>query len=188
MPPGSPLNRFQPGPVARNGLSLARNSGRLSSASVPGSTFPACYFAPYRALPPLVRLFGSTTTLCTGALPPPAAASLPEARCGCSRPVRQAATCDLHSPSGVLPPLGLTRSTALAACQPAWRIRPIAVRSPAPYLFLVSAPDQRSRLASVPPAGCSSNLLEPPSLCSETVSRSMPFVNAQSDFNNFYLP
>src|ERR1017187_8761987 len=33
-------------PVARNGLSLASNGCRLSAASIPGSTFLACYFAP----------------------------------------------------------------------------------------------------------------------------------------------
>jgi hypothetical protein len=31
-------------PVARNGLSLSRNGCPLSEASIPGSTFPACYF------------------------------------------------------------------------------------------------------------------------------------------------
>jgi hypothetical protein len=33
-------------PDARNGLSLASNGYHLSAASIPGSTFPACYFAP----------------------------------------------------------------------------------------------------------------------------------------------
>jgi hypothetical protein len=35
-------------PVARNGLSLASNGCPLSEASIPGSMFPACYFAPCR--------------------------------------------------------------------------------------------------------------------------------------------
>ena len=34
-----------PGPFARNGLSLASNGCSLSKASIPGSTFPTCYFA-----------------------------------------------------------------------------------------------------------------------------------------------
>jgi len=33
-------------PETRNGLSLAYNGCRLSAASIPGSTFLACYFAP----------------------------------------------------------------------------------------------------------------------------------------------
>jgi len=38
------LSSTEPG--ARNGLSLAYNGCRLSAASIPGSTFLACYFAP----------------------------------------------------------------------------------------------------------------------------------------------
>ena len=38
------LSSTEPG--ARNGLSLACNGCRLSAASIPGSTFLACYFAP----------------------------------------------------------------------------------------------------------------------------------------------
>jgi hypothetical protein len=40
-----PLSRDR---VTRNGLSLARNSCRLSATSIPRSTFPACYFAPFQ--------------------------------------------------------------------------------------------------------------------------------------------
>src|ERR1035441_9163018 len=43
--PGSPLASSCPEPVARNGLSLARNGCRLSATSIPGSKLPACYFA-----------------------------------------------------------------------------------------------------------------------------------------------
>ena len=101
---------------------------------------------------------------CSEGLPPATAASSPQARCASSRTVPPTATCDLHSPSGVLPPSRSKRSTALAAGQPTWRFRPFASRSPPPYLFLVSAADHRSWLASDPPASCSSNLLEPHSL------------------------
>jgi len=39
--PGSPLAYFQPEPFARIGLSLAHNDRCLSTAAIPGSTFPA---------------------------------------------------------------------------------------------------------------------------------------------------
>jgi len=42
----SPLAAFCLGPIARNGLSLARDSCHLSATSIPGSKLPACYFAP----------------------------------------------------------------------------------------------------------------------------------------------
>ena len=44
----------------------------------------------------------------------------------------------LHSPSGLLHPSGSKRSAGFAARRPAFRIRPISVRSPQPFLFLVS--------------------------------------------------
>ena len=106
----------QPEPVARNGLSLARNGCPLSKASIPGSMFPACYFAPSSRSASLpVRLFGSTTASievaifnrgCFVASSP--LQRLPSGPASCS--------CDLHSPSGLLPPSGSKRSTALAAC------------------------------------------------------------------------
>jgi len=47
-------------PVSRNGLSLARNGCSLAEASIPRSTFPACYFEssrlnllPVRSVAPL---------------------------------------------------------------------------------------------------------------------------------------
>ena len=48
MLPGSPLAASCPEPVARNGLSLARNGCRLSATSIPGSKLPACYFASFQ--------------------------------------------------------------------------------------------------------------------------------------------
>jgi hypothetical protein len=44
MLPGTPHSVFSMEPVARNGLSLARNGCPLSEASIPGSKVPACYF------------------------------------------------------------------------------------------------------------------------------------------------
>jgi hypothetical protein len=63
-------------------------------------------------------------------------------------------------------PSGSKRSTGSATTRLAFPIRPIAFRSPLPFLFLGQTADQRSRLATSSEACCSSNLLEPPSLCS----------------------
>ena len=78
MLPGSPLAAFCPGPVARNGFSLACNGCRLSAASIPGSKLPACYFASSRIVSVPGPPFGSTATL---PVAPVVAASLPGARC-----------------------------------------------------------------------------------------------------------
>jgi hypothetical protein len=53
------LSSTEPG--ARNGLSLAYNGCRLSAASIPGSTFLACYFAPCPKASLPVRPFCSIT-------------------------------------------------------------------------------------------------------------------------------
>ena len=184
MLPGSPLAASCPGPVARNGLSLACNSCRLSATSIPGSKFPACYFASFQIASVPVRPFGSTTA---SRIAPVAAASR-------LRPVAASATWfglprpRLHSPSGLLRPSGSKRSTAFAACRSAFRIRPISLRSPLPVLMKVSAADHRSRSATFPPACCSSNLLEPSSLCSRSRRLRQRFFGAQCDlFLNIYV-
>ena len=76
--PGSPLAASCPEPVARNGFSLARNSCRLSATSIPGSKFPACYFAIFQVGFRARSAFGSTTA---SRIAPVAAVSLPGARC-----------------------------------------------------------------------------------------------------------
>jgi hypothetical protein len=48
MLPDSPRTASVSEPVARNGFSLTRNSGRLSATSIPGSKLPACYFASFQ--------------------------------------------------------------------------------------------------------------------------------------------
>jgi hypothetical protein len=116
MLPGSPLAASCPEPVARNGLSLARNSCRLSATSIPGSKLPACYFASFQVASVPVRPFGSATASriavrlrrlhCLG----PVALPLPGSACR---------ACRLHSPPGFLPPSGSKRSTAFAACRSA---------------------------------------------------------------------
>jgi hypothetical protein len=91
MRPGSPLAALCPEPVARNGFSLACNRCRLSAASIPGSKFPACYFASFRIVsapgPPPAPLPSTRFA-------PVMAVSLPGARCpstiwsGRPRPLR----------------------------------------------------------------------------------------------------
>jgi hypothetical protein len=103
------------------------------------------------------------------------------------QPVRQAASICLHFPSGLLPPSGSKRSADPAACQPAFRIRPISVRSPQPrFSREISAADHRSRSATFPEARCSSNLLEPSSLCAGSPFASIAFVHSRAIFLKFF--
>ena len=163
MLPDSPLAASCPEPVARNGFSLAHNGCRLSATSIPGSKLPACYFASF-------QVGWSCPFGLSAPLPLPGLRRL--RRFHCLWPVAlplPGSACRAHglrSPPGLLPPSGSKRSTTIAACRSAWRIRPISLRSPLPFLFQVWATDHRSRLATFPPACCSSNLLEPSSLCS----------------------
>src|SRR5450759_2965522 len=163
MLPGSPLAASCPEPVARNGFSLARYGCRLSATSIPGSKLPACYFASFQV--GWLYPFGPSAPL-----PRPGLRRL--RRFHCLWPVAlpplgsACRACGLHSPPGLLHPSGSKRSTAFAACRSTWRIRPISSRSPPPILIKVGAADHRSRSATFPPACCSSNLLEPHSLCS----------------------
>src|ERR1035438_1840084 len=184
MLPGSPLAASCPEPVARNGFSLARNGCRLSASSIPGSKLPACYFAssqvrslcPFDPSAPLPRagLRRLRPFHCLW----PVALPLPGSACRAH---------DLHSPPGLLPPSGSKRSTAFAACRSTWRIRPISSRSPPPVLVIVWAADHLSRSATFPPACCSSNLLEPHSLCSHRALPSTFFRCGRALFINLYL-
>jgi len=88
MLPGSPLAAFCPGPLARNGFSLACNGCRLSAASIPGSKLPACYFASRQIVPYPVR---PSAPLPLTRFAPVTAASLPGARCTLHYPVWPAA-------------------------------------------------------------------------------------------------
>ena len=145
------------GPDARNGLSLARNScpfqGLHSGVNIPGlllrfrpadssarSTFQLHYRNPVRP--------GSGGFSASGPLPN-------------LRLVRLTALSDLRSPFGVLRPSGSKCSTRTAACQSAFRIRPIPFAPRNRFLLLdASATDQRSRSATFPEARCSSNKSE----------------------------
>jgi hypothetical protein len=129
---------------------------------IPGSKFPACYFATKLPLPPPVRPFSSAarpgSPQCR--LPQrlePVAASATASACRSSR---------LHFPLGLLLPSGSQRSAEFAACQSTFRFRPISDRSPQPFsITRFSTADHRSRSATFPEARCSSNLLEPHPLC-----------------------
>ena len=115
MLPGSPLAASCPEPVARNGLSLARSSCRLSATSIPGSKLPACYFASFQAASVPVRPSAppplpDCCPVAAASLPRPVALPLPGSACR---------ACCLHSPPGFLLPSGSKRSTAFAACRSA---------------------------------------------------------------------
>ena len=155
---------YRSGPVARNGLSLACNSCSFSEPPSQGQRSRPATSRPRRLVALPVRISAPS--------PLPVrpgkrrlrrvnpVAALPRGANGCS--------CGLHSPSGLLRPSGSKRSTASAATRPAFRLRPISSRSPKPVLFLGSASDHRSRFATFPEACCSSNLLEPHSICSQS--------------------
>jgi hypothetical protein len=133
MLPATPQSCSPLEPVARNGLSLARNGCSLSEASIPGSKVLACYFATSRLV----------------SLPGPPSAPLPPLVCPsrwqllCFRPVAVllagSLSCFLclHSPPGLLHPSGSKRSTDSAALRLAFRIRPISSRSPPPSISSV---------------------------------------------------
>jgi hypothetical protein len=105
------------------------------------------------------------------------------------QPAWPAAGSSLHSPSGFLRPSGSKRSAESAACQPAFRVRPISVRSPPPSsITRFSAADHRSRSATFSEACCSSNLLEPHSLCSPERDSSTNFVSFFALFLSLFLP
>ena len=154
-----PLLLSQTEPPARNGLSLARNG-------CPFQSLHSGVKAPGLLLRLLARRFrnpfGSSAPL-------PPANSCPPRPLPCFQPVA-ASTTDFpngspsfHSPSGLLLPSGSKRSTGLVTRRPAFRTRPISVRSPPPQTSELDLPtaDHRSRFATFPEACCSSNLLEP---------------------------
>jgi hypothetical protein len=157
MLPGTSQLGTSTEPVARNGLSLARNGCPLSEASIPGSKFPACHLPTFQPV----------------ASPGPPSAPLPPPVCPSGwqllrlQPVASSLAGSLgcfsclHSPPGLLSPSGSKRSTGSAASRLAFRLRPISFRSPLPVLLLVLAADQRSRFATSSETCCSSNLLEP---------------------------
>jgi hypothetical protein len=162
MLPGSPLAASCSGPVTRNGFSLARNSCRLSATSIPGSKLLACYFASFQVASVPVRPFGSTTA---SRIAPVAAASLPVARCtftawfSLPRPPSPL-------PSGIITSLGIKAFNRVCCL-------PVRLTNPPDFPSLPAARSNESlgcgssfQVRYVSAGCCSSNLLEPHSLCS----------------------
>ena len=120
-------------------------------------------------------------------LAPVWAASLLLARCSFHGLLEDRSS-SLHSPLGLLPPSGSKRSAGFAVFRPAFRLRPISLRSPPPVsISSVSATDHRSWSATSSEACCSSNLLEPLSLCSRRLIWSTHFCPPRHLFLSIYL-
>jgi hypothetical protein len=137
----APRNRFRRSPDqsfhARRSLSPSRGrmlvtafpspaTAAASTASIPGSTFLACHFAslPNRCRCPfdLPLRYRSAVCSATGRLNASDPLQLP-------RPTRPAAS-PASTPLRDLHPSGSKRSAGFAANRPAFRFRPISVRSP----------------------------------------------------------
>jgi hypothetical protein len=127
----APQSSLPSGPAARDGLSLTRNGYSFrslhSGVNVPG-------------LPLRFQLAVSTARsaflLCYPVrLAPVWAASLLLARCSFHGSLEDRSP-SLHSPLGLLPPSGSKRSAGFAAFRPAFRLRPISLRSPPPVFYL----------------------------------------------------
>ena len=154
-------------------------------ASIPGSTLPACYFVRWPAASTArsaLRLHHRSR------FAPVSAASLPRTRCGFTQPARPAAP----PASTPLQEFYLPRDQSVLPvrlpAESALRTRPISLRSPRPVsIASVSATAQRSRFATFPEAGCSSNLLEPFSICALRLLSSTPFVISAAVFLNIYF-
>jgi hypothetical protein len=149
MLPDSP----QPVPARDRKLATAFRSpatAALFSASIPGSKLPTCCFAFRRSAFTARSAFDSAPESGLLAGFPTASTSEPVAASAF-----RLAYCysGLHSPSGLLHPYGSKRSARFAVGQPAFRTRPISVRSPLPVsITRISAADHRSRSATFPEA------------------------------------
>ena len=196
--PWLPCQRFRHWPdqclrARRNFLSLPRDQ-KLATAfpspvtgppfrvPIPGSLFPACRFAPYAAVRQPVRPFAPLLeTVC----PVPGRFVTLARRWFATTLVRHSH--GLRSPGWTFPS---TRDQSvlprmLPASPPSHNARfPLAPRFP---LSLVLKTDQRSWFATFREAGCSSNLLEPHSLCSRVRLGSRKYEAKRSFFINLFL-
>ena len=139
---------------------------------IPGSTFPACYFASHDAVSTPVRLSALRLVWFAPCRPLLRFSPLPVPGLALS----------VH-PQSPLPfrtftSLRIKAFNCVSPDWPAFRFRPISFRSPFPALLLGSNSDHRSRSATLPEACCSSNLLEPLSLCSRNVRSSTVICNS----------
>jgi hypothetical protein len=171
MLPGSPQPIFsRPGPETRNGLSLACNGSRFreSHSRVDGPDLLLRSLAAGLTARSAIRLRYRFR------FAPSSAASSLLARCSSILPLDWPL---LRSPLpfGAFTPLRIKafyRSRCLSARLPN---PPDSLSLPAAGSFSSAAADQRSWFATFPEACCSSNLLEPHSLCSQGCFPSMHF-------------
>ena len=170
---------FTMGPFARAGVFLARSGFRLrefrSGVNGPRLTLRSLT---YRLII-LVRPFDSAT--CAG-LPQRQEASTPQNPVALL-PVRSSGRAsNLHSPSGVFGSLWIKAFDWLPDLPVHLPDLPDLRSLPAAVLSLVAAADHSSRSATFPEACCSSNLLEPSSLCNANLSRVNEFLKQSNSF------
>ena len=183
MLPGSPQPIFsQPGPATRNGLSLACNGSRfhephsrvkgpdlllrsLAASFTARSALLLHHRTPVR--PGFGRFFASGPLQFRLPLRPAASPI--------STPLRGFCTLPDQSVRPVLLPVGPPSESARSPLAPRYRS------------FSSAAADHRSWLATFPEACCSSNLLEPHSLCSRSRFASTLFCAVMPNFLNIYL-
>jgi hypothetical protein len=151
--------------------------------SIPGSTFPACFFASYTSVPEPVRL-----------LAPPPVTVRPVPAASLLKPVARSLRRSIR-----LPPASAPRQDfyfpSVQSVQPAYR-RSVRLPNPPDCLSLPVSVSIASfgsgssfQARSVSEACCSSNLLEPFSLCARMANRSTNFVSFRSVFiNSLLLP
>src|SRR5450432_1812058 len=179
---GSPQPVSQAGPFARNGLSLA------------------CNGCPFQSLHSRVNgpglLLRSLTTSCAARsalrlryrfrfAPVPAASSLL---------ARYNSACRFHPPLlrpplpfGAFTPLRIKAFSRFRRQSVRLPNSPESLSLPAAGPFSITAADQRSWVATFPEACCSSNLLEPHSLCSRSRLTSTIIVTNRPIFHMIYL-
>jgi hypothetical protein len=183
MPQSAPLAPSRWSPILatafRSPATAADSLGLHSGVKVPGLLLrlETCrLYGPFGS--PLHRLSRFAPSQAASPLKPVAASATGPA---CRSP-------SLHSPLGSLLPFGSKRSAGSAARRLTFRTRPISLRSPQPLsIASVSAADHRSRSATFPEACCSSNLLEPSSICPRSGFRSTRFVPERAVFLNLFL-
>jgi len=182
MLPGSPQPISRPGPAARNGLSLAHNGSRFREphSRVDGPDLllrclAANWHCPVRrsAPPPIPVRPGVGRFIASGPLQFHSAARLTAAPV--STPLRGFCTPLDQSVLPVSLPVGPPSESARFPLAPRCRS------------FSSMATDQCSWFATFPEACCSSNLLEPHSLCSRSRFPSTVFGAFPANFLKFYV-
>jgi hypothetical protein len=178
---GAPQGLFDRGRSLVTAFPSPATAPALAS-SIPGSTVPACYFASALSSP-AARSTRNSTPAPVG---PGSEASASPARCGRFGP-RDRLRPRFHSPFGTFTSPGIKAFDGFAAARPAFHSArfPFAPRSP----FCCQACGRGSSfpVRCFPEACCSSNLLEPSSICSSTPLRSISFPAWAAVFLSFLL-